>query len=954
MSVDAEHVAVYDSADDALPSDYSFTSEKTPLFIERDASFVDQMDQSADERSQNNMASTSDVSMGNMSALNVATDLLESLDLRSMYMRGYGHKDAISGDEDDSVYENDQELPSSTDRLPLQDIPQRPNSKRVPSLTFSCSGTCTSASSTDSASDAMLDAVQQYDTWYRRHQLRSKSLSEEVLSDFDPSRNSSMRSSSRVSHRGSWAPSCRSESVSSRRSNVSTSSKPLPPIPADEPWQPENRALPNVPEPVAAAAAATTTTVAENVEQKEREPSPLPFDYKPLEPLTPIQEAALEDASDTTPVTDLHTPLISRSKVLARVESKRATTSESRISLQEKEILDEIEKFYSDNKSFHSILSHLQSNNQSSAPASREALADSSTINLARGFDADETKSNMYEMSPKSDDEMEDIVIKEVPRHPMSAGNMSTKVVSLRGRIRSSSSFDNLSAIIGSNENSPPMPQKRVVSGTKRVFSNLTPHPSTESVDQYTKSDSPYSSANRSGSDTGTVRFRCTSATSAYPDSIHTYGSMAPPILKRDEAFVPVSRSFDIPRARTAAGARALDVPFPATQYARPHTAMCCTDAYATPNPVKQVTKGKLYLHLADISDVRLLRGERIKKFKCTISTGEHTIQLPWQMVGEQMKMDHDFMFSCSDDMVVDISFTFTRLRTRTKVTKSAVAHTRSKSEQVPSASQKKPKKRGFFSRLFRRGHKKQKVSTKDIRPATTSPLKRSMTAGTPASPQVAVSTTETEEHGHLRLELARLHTKCLGKVHQLALPIVDEKQVEAAGASKLPSESLSVPCVIGRISLRCLYVPPLHMDEDELPNSLEQAEADLQLVKWSKNNKEGYLYVDEKGALQKRFAMLTGKLFVMSEDKGGPELCSFELRSSLLAHPLAEGKQAGPNGINAFGFLMYGPSGERLKCFASSAEAMKSWIDALNKPAARVSKASKLWLQKLVSVLNA
>ncbi|EPY50575.1 medial ring protein Mid1 [Schizosaccharomyces cryophilus OY26] len=857
--------------------------EKTPLFFEGPS-----LDASPNNASRLLSNESGEPSFGNMSELNVATDLLESLDLRSMYMQGYGHNDAL--------FYSSQSPTKKSDGFSLGRRSNPSNEERIPSLTH------TTGSSNISSGPSMIKddgvPVSQDDHYI---EMAPNNVYPEGAASRDDSLYDSNLISSPFSPKNTPAGSLlkpgdnftEAEVNDGLPYSVSYTGKPLPPLPLSA----ENhfRALPNTPKLLSSKV---------NYEVPSDDPSATEsIDYHPQQPLAPIQEAPVEDTTERISTSvfddDADKSLISsdglRKKVHAKLEAKRASDGSFYLSSSQED--DGCSKESIMNKEqIPNVLEDYMNMDES------EKIATNDNSGLSSGHGS--------------------VTYKEVPRYSLAAAKIKFSIASQRGRIKSSSSIDNLSAILSSEE----LRHKSMMTpipGSKRTFSNITEN------DIAGQSDfAPISPQSQRGgawniSETGTVAFY--EPTYEMSDEIDEVRQSTP---VSDQGSINRPRSLELSRSKTnrmnkpsmRPGAVGVENVAP-----RPSTSLgFVKQTIFEDKPKSMPASGRFYIHLNYFRNFSSIFVGDQPGMKISVVTPSQSVQLPWQLNKGNDRLDHDFAFPADDKFTVNFMF-FDMLHGKNRDMKQASS---AKSDSDPVNLESKSKTKKLFERLFNRRKKRKLAKSNSLsggKQKIDNPVKVS---------------------GMATLALSRVKDKCFGKILATEIPI---KMHAVSGKS-----DLSLNDIIGNLSISCLYIPELSIPESEMPITLNQANQDLRHVRQSYVYKEGYVYKLEGTSVRRRFAVLHSKKISFYTDRGGDLLYSLKAVRDANNLSIRDCDKDLLNLGMTRGIQLNTDKGVRIKFYLESEKDCTKWLQSLNTRSLILERGTQTpWLKEFVKLVH-
>ncbi|CAB60689.1 anillin-related medial ring protein Mid1 [Schizosaccharomyces pombe] len=888
--------------------------EKTPLFFEGNSNETSGYDQT-----KNFTHGDGDMSLGNLSELNVATDLLESLDLRSMYMHGYGHLDSSF---------SSQHSPDNRKRMSSTSVFKRINSEeegRIPSLTYSAGTMNSTSSSTASLKGA--DIVADYETFNPDQNLaelsfdRSKSSRKRAVEVAEFSRAKTMspleytvqhpyQSHNELSTNPARA---RAGSVPNL-ARIPSDVKPVPPAHLSASSTVGPRILPSLPK--------DTTEDNPALERVETTAS-LDMDYKPLEPLAPIQEAPVEDTSEpfssvpeaTLDDSDISTESL-RKKVLAKMEAKRISSGSSYASTLRK-VYDFSELSLPTNGKDYDEL-YLQSS-RNSEPEISTIINDSlQQENMDEDISATSIPKSQAAYGHGS------VTYHEVPRYNLTSASVGYSISSQRGRIKSSSTIDNLSAILSSEDLRHPSMQP--VPGTKRTYSNYCENEPNKSSQSLVSSES-HNVEGWNYSETGTVGFYDPSAEiSASIDELRQSTPVA-----RDSELLSRAHSFDLNRLDLPSQDKSTSYEVPngtENQSPRPVTSLgFVNETFFEEKPKAPLPLGRFYIHLNSILNISI--SEVHSPIKIIVNTPTQNMQLPWQAVNGNNRLDHDFAFHVDDNFKVSFMFLDIPIEDKSNGSK-GVSATKDVSNGKPAETKSKARK--FFDKLFNR-RKKRKLN------------KAAAVENSKAKKSVVIK----KVSGTATLNLGNVKDSCFGKAFNVEIPIISRGFLEA-----IPVKINSIgKRTLGNLTLTCLYIPELSVPEQELPFTLEQATMDLRHVRSNYLYNEGYLYRLEDSSIRRRFVVLRSKQLNFYAEKGGQYLDTFQLSKTVVSIPMVNFSEAVSNLGLVAGILATSVDRRHVQLFADSKKVCQKWLQVMNSRSFALDRGTeKLWLQEYVNFM--
>ncbi|WBW74961.1 anillin-related medial ring protein Mid1 [Schizosaccharomyces osmophilus] len=853
--------------------------EKTPLFFEGPS-----LDVSPNDASRFLSNESGDVSFGNMSELNVATDLLESLDLRSMYMQGYGHNNAL--------YNSSQSPTRKSGGFSMGRRTNPSNEERIPSLTYTTGSSNVSSRPSMFKEDGVSDIQDD----------QSAEISQRIVySEGDASRDDSLDKSDFISSASSPKStpvgslsrpddySNKAEANGRLPRPASSIGKPLPPLP----FSPErvSRALPHTPQLLSSKV--NYEMPSDDSLKNET------VDYHPQHPLAPIQEAPVEDTTEQVSASvfedDANKSLVSsdslRKKVQAKLEAKRASDG----------------SFY---------LSSSQDNDE----FSKESMSNEQIPNILEDYVDNNEKiiTNDYCQSPSK---RGSVTYKEVPRYSLAAAKIKFSVASQRGRIKSSSSIDNLSAILDSDElhHKPITP----IPGSKRTFSNITANDIAGQSDFAPTSPQSEREGAWNVSETGTVAYY--EPTFDVSDKIDEVRQSTP---VSDEEAINRSKSLEIDRSKSnrinkpKVGSAAVGVE---NVTPRPSTSLGFVKRDIFEDKPKSLPKsGRFFIHLNYFRHVSSPFVGDQPGMRISVVTPSQSVQLPWQVNKGNDILDHDFTFPADDKFTVN--FMFFDMPHRNTREKEQANSAKNDSEAVNVESKSKTKR--LFERLFNR-RKKRKLS------------KFSSLNGGKQKPDYLARVS-----GMATLTLSRVKNKCSGKVLVTEIPI----RLQAISGKS----DLKLNDVIGNLSLSCLYIPELAIPESEMPITLSQANQDLRHVRQSYIYKEGHVYILEGTSVRRRYAVLSSKKISLYTDKGGDFLLGLKAVGDARILSIADCDKEVLNLGITMGILLTTDKGVRVKFYSESEKECTKWFEVLNTHSLVLERGIQTpWLQEFVKLIQ-
>ncbi|EPX70930.1 medial ring protein Mid1 [Schizosaccharomyces octosporus yFS286] len=853
--------------------------EKTPLFFEGPSLDVSPNDAS---RFLNN--ESGEVSFGNMSELNVATDLLESLDLRSMYMQGYGHNDAL--------FNSSQSPTKKSGGFSIGRRMNTSNEERIPSLTYTTGSSNGSSRPSVYKDDAVSDIQDdEYADIPQRIIYSNGAASQDDSSEKSNFISSTSSPKSTLVGSLSRPNDYSNETEENGRLSrpISSNGKPLPPLP----FSPERvpRALPRTPQLLPSKV---------NYEMPSDDSlTSETVDYNLQHPLAPIQEAPVEDTTEHVSTSvfddDVNKSMFSsdslRKKVQAKLEAKRASDGSFYLSSSQ------------DNDGF-----------------SKESVSREQIPNVLDDY-MDNGEKVVTNDNYRSPSKRGSVTYKEVPRYSLAAAKIKFSIASQRGRIKSSSSIDNLSAILDSDE----LHQKLItpIPGSKRTFSNITANDVASQSDFIPSSSQSQKEGAWNISETGTVAY--------YEPSFEVSDKIAEarestPIS--DEGTNNRPRSLEIDRSKsnrvnkpkigsTAAGAENVAP--------RPSTSLGFVKRDIFEDKPKSLPKsGRFFIHLNYFRHLSSPFVGDQPGMRISVVTPSQSVQLPWQLNKSNDRLDHDFTFPADDKFAVD--FMFFDMPHSSSIQDKNQTFTKSNPQAVNVETKSKTKR--LFERLFNRRKKRKLAKSNSLNGGKQKPNKL------------------TKVSGIATLTLSHVKDNCFGKVLVTEIPIRLQAMSGKTG--------LKLNDVIGNLSLSCLYIPELAVPESEMPITLGQANQDLRHIRQTYIYKEGYIYILEGTSVRRRFAVLSSKKISLYTDKGGDFLLGLKAVGNVRSLSIADCDKEMLNLGITMGILMITDKGVRVKFYSDSEKECTKWIEALNAHSLVLERENQRpWLQEFVKLIQ-
>nr|4XOH_A Chain A, Division mal foutue 1 protein [Schizosaccharomyces pombe 972h-]4XOH_B Chain B, Division mal foutue 1 protein [Schizosaccharomyces pombe 972h-]4XOH_C Chain C, Division mal foutue 1 protein [Schizosaccharomyces pombe 972h-] len=316
---------------------------------------------------------------------------------------------------------------------------------------------------------------------------------------------------------------------------------------------------------------------------------------------------------------------------------------------------------------------------------------------------------------------------------------------------------------------------------------------------------------------------------------------------------------------------------------------------------------GRFYIHLNSILNISI--SEVHSPIKIIVNTPTQNMQLPWQAVNGNNRLDHDFAFHVDDNFKVSFMFLDIPIEDKSNGSKGVSA-------------------------------------TKDVsngKPAET----KSKAGGSTGSSGGSVVIKKVS--GTATLNLGNVKDSCFGKAFNVEIPIISRGFLEA-----IPVKINSIgKRTLGNLTLTCLYIPELSVPEQELPFTLEQATMDLRHVRSNYLYNEGYLYRLEDSSIRRRFVVLRSKQLNFYAEKGGQYLDTFQLSKTVVSIPMVNFSEAVSNLGLVAGILATSVDRRHVQLFADSKKVCQKWLQVMNSRSFALDRGTeKLWLQEYVNFM--